>query len=100
MKHINDSLGHTYGDKLLIQMGNLLKNQLYSETIARYGGDEFVVLIENTTEKDVKTFFSKIRRAIDKYNQSNPILPIELSIRMGIFTPFDWTYVKNLQKRR
>lgn len=100
MKHINDSLGHTYGDKLLIQMGNLLKNQLYSEIIARYGGDEFVVLIENTTEKDVKTIFSKIRCAIDKYNQSNPILPIELSIRMGIFTPFDWTYVKNLQKRR
>lgn len=56
---MNDSLGHTYGDKLLIQMGNLLKNQLYSETIARYGGDEFVVLIENTTEKDVKTIFQK-----------------------------------------
>ena len=66
MKHINDFLGHTYGDKLLIQMGNLLKNQLYSEIIARYGGDKFVVQIENTTEKDVKTFFSKIRRAIDK----------------------------------
>lgn len=43
LKYINDSFGHMYGDKLLIQFGNLLKNILHSETVARYGGDEFVI---------------------------------------------------------
>lgn len=39
-------------------------------------------------------------RVIPFYNENVEFLPIELSIRMGIFTPFDWTYVKNLQKHR
>ena len=48
LKIINDSLGHTYGDRLLIDFGNLLKREMNIDTvIARYGGDEFVILIEN-----------------------------------------------------
>ncbi|MBN2535418.1 MAG: EAL domain-containing protein [Spirochaetales bacterium] len=45
-KIINDSLGHEFGDKLLIEIGNRLTQHLRKQdTIARIGGDEFVILM-------------------------------------------------------
>ncbi|NVJ60509.1 MAG: EAL domain-containing protein [Gammaproteobacteria bacterium] len=48
-KRINDSLGHSIGDKLLQQTAHRLKPIIRStDTLARLGGDEFIILIENT----------------------------------------------------
>jgi diguanylate cyclase (GGDEF)-like protein len=47
-KVVNDSLGHGAGDKLLVELGNRLRHAIRpSDTIARFGGDEFVVLCED-----------------------------------------------------
>jgi diguanylate cyclase (GGDEF)-like protein len=50
-KVVNDSLGHNAGDRLLVELGTRLKDAMRpSDTIARFGGDEFVVLCEDITE--------------------------------------------------
>jgi diguanylate cyclase (GGDEF)-like protein/PAS domain S-box-containing protein len=50
-KNVNDSLGHMAGDELLVQVGKRLSAALDGgDTLARFGGDEFVILMENTTQ--------------------------------------------------
>ncbi len=51
-KNINDTLGHSYGDTLLLQIAERLKMVLPSEALFRIGGDEFVALIEHYAHKD------------------------------------------------
>ena len=61
-KHINDSLGHEAGDKVLKHFAKLLKQQIRSEdTLARLGGDEFTIIMENINNiEDVSTLAQKI----------------------------------------
>lgn len=70
-KSLNDTLGHDYGDLLLIEVGLRIKACVREmDTVARYGGDEFVVLIDALShEKDdvtrrVALIAEKIREAL------------------------------------
>jgi len=59
-KTINDSLGHHVGDKVLKEIAKRLKGTIREEdTIARFGGDEFIILLENT--KNVSVLKEKIQ---------------------------------------
>jgi diguanylate cyclase (GGDEF)-like protein len=50
-KVVNDSLGHNAGDKLLVELSGRLRDAIRpSDTIARFGGDEFVVLCEDISD--------------------------------------------------
>ncbi len=65
-KKINDSLGHKAGDRLLVSFANLLRAQLRSgDTLARWGGDEFVLLLPGLgSEDDAREVTRKIAEAL------------------------------------
>ncbi|WP_096155647.1 MULTISPECIES: bifunctional diguanylate cyclase/phosphodiesterase [Bacillus] len=53
-KMINDMLGHAAGDKLLIQVSDRLVANVDGGVVARQGGDEFILYLENTSKEKVK----------------------------------------------
>jgi len=66
-KRINDSLGHHSGDELLVAVSRRLKNAMRkTDTIARIGGDEFVVLVEDlqTSPNDMKVESKRVANRI------------------------------------
>ncbi len=87
-KNINDTLGHDVGDELLVEASRRIKNTLReSDILSRFGGDEFVVVIENFHEN---YFIAQICQKILNVFQ-NPIqtkqhlLNITLSIGVSVF---------------
>lgn len=54
LKDINDSLGHRYGDKILLEGAKVLRTVFPNSNIYRVGGDEFVVLSVNMSEETLK----------------------------------------------
>ncbi|MDH5516995.1 MAG: EAL domain-containing protein [Gammaproteobacteria bacterium] len=67
-KSINDSLGHDFGDQLIKEVAQRIKSLLReSDTVARNGGDEFVILIENL--KQVRQAFNIAEKTIKKLSK-------------------------------
>ena len=65
-KNINDSRGHKVGDQILISISEILKQKLRkTDTLARWGGDEFVVLLPGiTNEAEVRHIADKLMSAL------------------------------------
>ena len=69
-KPINDTFGHTEGDRALAAFAERMKNTFRdSDLFARLGGDEFVVLLTNTSKKAAEEIVAKFRQSLEKYNQ-------------------------------
>jgi diguanylate cyclase (GGDEF)-like protein/PAS domain S-box-containing protein len=65
-KRVNDSLGHLIGDKLLQTVAARISASLRSnDIVARFGGDEFIVLLEEASPDDVAEVAHKLLRAIE-----------------------------------
>jgi diguanylate cyclase (GGDEF)-like protein len=86
-KLVNDSLGHAAGDELLAAVAPRLEQGLRpSDTIARFGGDEFAVLAEVKTERDAVRVAERIKAALSrpfKLRQREHFVSASMGISLG-----------------
>lgn len=84
LKRVNDELGHYYGDKLLKNLGFLL-SEYFSKfgSVARMGGDEFLVVLKNIGMEESKKMMEGFNEKITDFN-SQKDAKFEISISYGI----------------
>lgn len=88
LKLINDTLGHDYGDNLLLNAVETIKAALNPTSLfARIGGDEFVILMPNSKVSDVENIISRIRQEIELHNATHPNLLLSVSLGMAFGIP-------------
>ena len=84
-KSINDTYGHRFGDFVLKKLGYMLRNPLReTDIVARYGGDEFGILVPNTGYQGAFTIAQKIQERISsdpfRYNGMGVTITVSLGI--------------------
>jgi diguanylate cyclase (GGDEF)-like protein/PAS domain S-box-containing protein len=99
-KHINDSLGHAFGDALLLSIaGRLVASVRDSDTVSRHGGDEFVILLSCVAHaNDAAVIVRKILEAVGApHRVQEQNLQVTLSVGIGVY-PEDGTDAEALVK--
>ena len=80
-KNLNDSHGHQLGDQALTQLGNILTSTIRtSDIVARYGGDEFVCVLSNTTLSVAVTTSERIHDAVRKSNMKRCKFTVSIGV--------------------
>lgn len=89
LKTVNDAKGHTAGDALLVAIAkSLLSAVRRSDIVARVGGDEFAILLDNIPEAELAGKAERIARTIGKLSVAHAGGTLKPSISAG-FTPLE-----------
>jgi diguanylate cyclase (GGDEF)-like protein len=89
-KLINDSFGHSVGDRLLAEVGQRLREVVReSDVVARYGGDEFVVVADVDDAESASALAERVRTSLEQeYDVTGDALHVTASIGLAMA---DWT---------
>ncbi len=100
-KSINDTFGHDMGDDALETSAKLLKRCLRSnDFIARFGGDEFYIIMDIANGDDLEAIVGRIYSGVESYNNSG-LKPYKLRFSMGyaVYDCHDQMKVEEFQKQ-
>jgi diguanylate cyclase (GGDEF)-like protein len=86
-KQINDTRGHPEGDRVLRQLGMIMRaTARETDTVARLGGDEFVVILPDTDWRGAQIFAERLRLAVQSatFGAQGGSIPVTLSIGIAV----------------
>jgi diguanylate cyclase (GGDEF)-like protein len=92
LKIINDTFGHRAGDEALIQVANMLaKGVRHSDVVARIGGDEFGILLENSDDDAAHETAARLIEQISscEFMHDGEALPLGVAIGVGMIGALD-----------
>jgi diguanylate cyclase (GGDEF)-like protein len=83
-KAINDTYGHLEGDRVLVQLAGIFKAQARSgDTIVRWGGEEFAIILPETDKNGAMAFAERVRKLVEGSNWR-----YKATVSVGITTVF------------
>jgi diguanylate cyclase (GGDEF)-like protein len=84
-KKVNDTFGHTEGDKVLREIAALLKTSVRKkDTVARYGGEEFILILPEAGLEESSMIAERIRRLVENTSFQIGQAQINLTVSLGI----------------
>jgi diguanylate cyclase (GGDEF)-like protein len=93
-KQVNTKFGHLTGDVILAEVAGLLKSSTRgSDAVVRYGGDEFLVLLANSSAEGARTIIERIEASLDQWNRAGHVQGFKLSFSIGVA---EWSERKTL----
>ncbi|WP_270392988.1 GGDEF domain-containing protein [Butyribacter intestini] len=82
LKRTNDTYGHAVGDQLITNFARLLRNAIPSKDfVGRYGGDEFIAIITQTTKQEILLIMEEVHSTVKHFNEN--IHKVEVSYAYG-----------------
>jgi diguanylate cyclase (GGDEF)-like protein len=80
LKIVNDNFGHQTGDRFLKEVVELLRKHLRkSDSISRFGGDEFLVILSECTRSEAQTIFKRIEDDMEHINRDKRLFTFSFS---------------------
>jgi len=98
-KEVNDGLGHTLGDALLVQVAKRLREYVRdADIIARLGGDEFAIILENAAQKQVDQIAETVTNILSlPFDLEGHVAYVSASVGIAYY-PKDALHIENLIK--
>lgn len=94
-KNINDMYGHDVGDKSIVSLAKILRETIRkSDIVGRYGGEEFLLFLPNTTTKGAVVLSEKIRKKIE---QSDIGVDVSITVSIGCAEYVEDSAIVNIQ---
>src|SRR6185312_9490303 len=79
------SRGHPVGDIVLQQLAGIMRQTARdTDAVARFGGDEFVIILPDTGWQGALTFAERLRRCVDDFTFGPPDTPMSTTISVGV----------------
>jgi two-component system, cell cycle response regulator len=90
-KRVNDTMGHTIGDEVLVEIASRLLDAVRSyDFVGRYGGEEFLVVLNSCDPNYAPGRAEEIRKSISNRQMLTARGPLSLSMSFGVLLSSDW----------